>query len=592
MRKKLLHKGLTILLVFIAVFMSACGTPTQSPVSDAVSSDENLSADNTPKNAVTILYTNDVHAYIDNDSDKENPGISYAELAQMKKDLGENVLLVDAGDHIQGAVYGAMDQGQSVLEIMDGIYDLSAVGNHEFDYGIERMLSITANSKYPYISCNFVHKETEKTVLEPHIMMTVGNVKVGFVGITTPETLTSTAPSYFQNDKGEFIYDFLDGDKLYAAVQSSVDKLKAEGADCIIALGHVGVDGLSKMTSRKIIENVSGLNAFIDGHSHTEIQKETVTDKSGASVVLTQTGNYFSGIGKMTITEDGIETEIIKEYNGKDNATLTLKNEWVDDVSEMLGEKIGNLGAKLTINDAEGNRLVRVAGTNLGEFVADSYYYYVNFVAGIDCDVAIINGGGVRDNIEAGKVSYMDLKSVNPFGNMLCAVELTGAQILDALEWGARLTTGEAAKNEEGSFLHTAGLIYTVDSSVASTVRSDEQAIWVGAPTGEYRVRDVKIYDKEAKAYVDIDLEKTYCVAGANYTLTDCGGGFAMITGKVVKDYIVEDYMALAAYAIAFEDTDGDDLSDITTQNSPLRAYEGYGMNYEAPLGEQRVKVK
>ncbi len=543
------------------------------------------------KDSVNILYTNDIHAYLDNDSNEEESGLSYAQLAALKASLGPNTLLVDAGDHIQGSVYGAMDQGQSVLEIMDGIYDLATLGNHEFDYGTERTLSVVNNSKYPYISCNFVHKSSGETVLKPHIMLTVGNAKVGFVGITTPETLASTAPTYFQNDKGELIYDFLDGEALFNAVQSSVDALKKEGADYIIALGHVGVDSASKTTSRLIISNVSGLDAFIDGHSHTELN-ELVKDKSGEEVTLVQTGYYFSGIGKMTVSPDGVTAELIKSYDGKDEAVAAAKDSWVTAVGEMLGEKIAELPVKLSVSDDNGNRLVRVDGTNLGEFNADSYYYYVNFVAELDCDVAIVNGGGVRADIEAGEISYQSLKSVNPFGNLLCAVEVTGAQILDMLEWGARSTTGVAGECEEGAFLHTAGLTYTVDTSVKSTVQKDEQNIWTGAPSGEYRVRDVKVYDKAAKAYVDLELNKTYRLAGSNFTIVNKGDGFAMLDGKVIKDYIAEDYMTLAAYAIAFEDTDGDDLSDIASKNSPLGVLEGYEMNYEALGGANRVNVK
>ncbi len=571
MKKRLMRSLLFVLLASFLVLMSACDKQT-------------------PKDSVTILYTNDIHAYLNNDADGAS-GISYAELAQIKKDLGNNVLLVDAGDHVQGSVYGAMDMGHSVLEMMNGLYDLATIGNHEFDYGIDRALYLTSNSEYPYLCCNFVYSETGEPVLEPHNMMTVGNVKIGFVGIITPETLTSTAPSYFQNKNGEFIYNFLGSEALYEAVQASVDALIKDGADYVIALGHVGVDQLSAMTSRMIIENTEGLDAFIDGHSHTELEKELVLDKAGNEVVLTQTGYYFGSVGKMTLSENGIETELIKEYSTSDATLANAKNEWVGKVDEMLGEKIGTLATTLTVNDENGVRLVRVNATNLAEFVADSYYYYVNFEAGLDCDVAIINGGGVRADLEAGEVSYKDLMSVNPFGNMLCVVELTGQQILDMLEWGARMTMGIAGQYEEGSLLHTAGLKYTIDTSISSTVRQNEQGLWTGAPTGAYRVKNIQIYDKEAKAYVDIDLAATYSVAGTNYTLINQGGGFEMLGGKATKDYIVEDYMALAAYALAFDDTNGDDLSDIASENSPLCAYENYGINYEALMGEKRMNV-
>ncbi len=603
--RKILFKSLiAFILVLATLLTSACGIINLPNGDDRGDNGGNQGGENSndgnnagndgsqngsSENAVTILYTNDIHAYLNNDANEA--GMSYAELAKMKKDLGENVLLVDAGDHVQGSVYGAMDQGQSVLEIMGDIYDLATLGNHEFDYGIERTMSFTSSSKYPYISCNFVYKESGETVLEPHVMKTVGNIKVGFVGITTPETLTSTAPSYFQNEAGEFVYDFLDDEKLYNAVQVSIDALKNEGADYIIALGHVGVDALSEMTSRRIIENVSGLDAFIDGHSHTEIEKETVIDKSGRGVLLTQTGYYFGGVGKMTLSESGIDTEIVKTYETRDEAVFNLKNEWVNEVEQMLGEKIGTLGTELSVNDENGNRLVRTNGTAIGEFVADSYYYYVNFVTQIDCDVAIINGGGVRASIDAGDVSYMSLKSVNPFGNMICVIELTGQQILDMLEWASRITTGTAGQYEEGSFLHTAGLKYTVDTSVNSTVQKNEQDLWTGAPTGDYRVKNVMIYDKALKKYVDIDMTKTYRLAGTNYTLINHGGGFEMLDGNVIKDYIIEDYMALAAYAIAFDDVNEDGLSDISSENSPLRIYDGYGINYEVLEGDNRANV-
>ncbi len=572
MKKKILIFLLSCVLAVCSLVLPACGE------------------EQVEKNQVIILYTNDVHAYLDNDSEDEN-GLSYAHLANLKNNLGDNVLVVDAGDHIQGSVYGAMDQGESVLEIMNGIYDLATLGNHEFDYGVQRTLSLTNSSAYPYISCNFVHKASGETVLSPHALLKVGNVKVGFVGISTPETITSTAPSYFQNSEGEYIYDFLEGDRLYSAIQSSINTLNSEGADYVVALGHVGVDQLSKTTSRIIIENVSGLDAFIDGHSHTEVVEEIVKDKNNNDVVLTQTGNYFNGIGKMVLSDKGIETSLITQYSGQDQTVLNLKNEWVSEVDGMLGSKIATLSNKLTIEDENGDRLVRVNSTNLGDFVADSYYYYVNSVAGIDCDLAIINGGGVRATIQAGEVSYKDLKSVTPFGNMLCAVQLTGQQIIDMLEWGGRSTTGVAGQYEEGSFLHTAGLKYTIDTSITATVQMDDKEVWLGAPTGEYRVSDVKVYDKQSMSYVDLVLTKTYVVAGANFTLIDRGDGFEMINGITVSDFIVEDFMALATYAIAFEDTNGDNLSDVCTANSPLNIYQNFGINYEEITGANRILI-
>ncbi len=599
-QNKLGKMTLAFVLASILMVVTACGKPSAEVSSVEVASTEVASTEvATPetqvaeqqKEPVYILYTNDVHGYIDNDSSEEG-GLSYAYLAGLKEELGENTLVVDAGDHIQGSIYGAMDQGESVLEMMDEVYDVATMGNHEFDYGIDRALSVVSHSKYPYISCNFVQKETGEPVVEPYVMREVGDVKIGFVGISTPETFRSTSITYFEDENGNLIYDFLDGEKLYGAVQNSVDALEADGADYVIAVGHLGVDEASELTSRDVISHVEGLDVFIDGHSHTEMEKELVKDKDGEEVILTQTGNYFNSIGKLTIEEDGITTELIKAYDKPDEEVTKQKNEWVQKVDEMLEQKIGVLDTAFLADDSEGNRLVRVKATSIGEFIADGYYYYMNQIAGVDCDVAIINGGGIRAGIDAGEVSYKSLKMVNPFGNMLCAVELTGQQILDMLEWGSRSTMGVAGEHEEGAFLQTAGLTYVVDTSVVSTVQQNDQEQWNGAPTGAYRVKDVKIYDKTTKTYEDIDLTKTYCVAGANYILVNRGDGFEMVGGEVIQNYIVEDDIALSEYVMAFTDVDKDGLADIASDNSPLCAYAGYEMDYEKAEGANRSDVR
>ena len=543
------------------------------------------------KDTVTILYTNDVHAYIDNDAGGTADGLTYATLSQLKNDLaekGENVLLVDAGDHIQGSVYGAMDEGATVLSLMNGLYDLATIGNHEFDYGVSRMLSLTESADFPYISCNFVETATGKTVLPAYEILSAGNCKIAFVGITTPETIQNTAPVYFQDENGNFLYDVLEGEALYRAVEDAVRRAEAEGADYVIALAHLGVEEASTYSAYTVIQNTSGLDAMIDGHSHTEMEKETVKDKNGKDVLLTQTGCYLNAIGKMTISPDGIDTVLIKSYEG---AREEIKNEWVSSVDALLGETIGTLYTPLVTHDEEGKRLVRVTETNLGNFTADGYYYYINEADGVGCDIAFVNGGGLRAAVEAGSISYKDMKSVNPFGNVLCVVSLTGQDILNALEWGSRDTTGVAGENENGAFLHAAGLIYTVDTTVPSTVEADSNEMFLGAPTGAYRVKDVKVYDKATKTYLPLDLAKTYRVGGANFTIRQGGDGFTMLNGALVKDYIAEDYLALSSYVKAFRDTTGDGIADLLTENSPLYAYTGFGLQYENKYGADRITV-
>ncbi|MCD7768367.1 MAG: 5'-nucleotidase C-terminal domain-containing protein, partial [Oscillospiraceae bacterium] len=335
------------------------------------------------------------------------------------------------------------------------------------------------------------------------------------------------------------------------------------------------------------------LAAYIDGHSHSPVAMEIVADKDGNEVVLTQTGSYFAALGQMEILSDGTITSELLDADDladiePDSTVAAIENAWIDAVDAQLGEKIADSEINFTIYDADGNRAIRKMETNLGDFNADAYYWYINEKEGLDCDLAIMNGGGIRASVDAGDWTYLTCKTVNTFGNVLCLVEVSGQDILDALEFGVRyITVGES-----GGFLHVAGLRYEIDTSVESTVQEDELGVWVGGPTGEYRVKNVQVYNRETGAYEALDTGKTYRVAGTNYTLRNCGDGFDMFGDTVlVKDYISEDYLALADYAMAFADTDGDGYAEISTENCPLAAYEGYLLDYETSTGAGRITV-
>lgn len=518
---------------------------------------------------ITVFYTNDVHTYIDNGVDDEN-GITYSRVAALK-DSVPGALLVDAGDHIQGTAYGSMDKGTTMTKLMNATgYDVATLGNHEFDYGMDGCLSTVTVAEFPYVSCNFVHEEdgvTGETVLEPYVIVETGEGKLAFVGITTPESFTSSTPAYFQDENGNYIYGILggdDGSDLYTAVQNAINEAKEAGAEYVIALGHLGVDlSSSPWTSRDVIANTTGLNAFIDGHSHTTVEMEKVTDKDGNTVVLTQTGSYLNAVGKLTITVDGeVETTLL---SGEDLATLTpdrdvqaIEDAWIDEIDEKLGVVIGTVDVVLDNYDADGNRLVRRMETNTGDFVADALYDLFDSM-GMDVDVAIMNGGGIRNAAITGEITYRTCKEIHTFGNVACLQMVTGQQILDALEWGAKdLSADEPVEN--GGFLQVSGLLYTIDPTVPCTVQKDEKGIWAGSPTGAYRVQNVQIWDKETGAYVPLDVNATYNLAGHNYTLRDLGDGFAMFDGAVnVLDYVAEDYMVLANYIQSFpvEETTG-----------------------------------
>ena len=545
---------------------------------------------------VTILYTNDVHTYIDNKSPKP----TYAAIAALKKsieDTGRDVLLVDAGDHIQGTAYGSMDDGATIIELMNEAgYDLATPGNHEFDYGMARAKAVIQEADFPYVSCNWVDLRTGFNVLPSVKFFFVGGRKIAFVGVTTPETFTKSTPAYFMNDaQTRYIYDILggeDGQKLYDAVQKAIDKAEFWGADTIIGLGHLGVDpSSSPWTSEEVIAHTHGFTAFIDGHSHTVMANKQVTDASGKAVTLTQTGSYFKNIGKMTVGADGtITTELIDTYEGLDAAVAATASNWISAVDDMLGEQIAVTDINFYISDpATGKRRIRSGETNLGDFVADGIYTYFNEIEELHCDIAIMNGGGIRTDVEAGPWSFKTCKTVSPFGNVACLMSVTGQQIQDALEFGARFAGAEGKEN--GGFLQVAGARYTIHPMIPNTVQTNDKNVWTGSAATP-RVSNVEIYDKTTGTYQPLDPNATYALAGMNYTLRNLGDGFAMFDGAtLIKDYVSEDYLVMSSYAAMFGGVDANGLPHLASANSPLADYPGYLLNYEDPYGAGRIQM-
>ena len=548
------------------------------------------------KSDVTILYTNDVHTYID----KQSPKLTYAAIADLKQsyqNAGKDVLLVDAGDHVQGTAYGSMDEGASIIKLMNAAgYDVATPGNHEFDYGMDRAKAIMKEADFPYLSCNWVDLRTTLRVLPSVKVFVRGGRRIAFVGVTTPETFTKSTPAYFM-DKAQrkYIYDIQggeDGKKLYDAVQKAIDKAKLL-ADVVIGLGHLGVDpSSSPWTSEEVIAHTSGFDAFIDGHSHTVMENKQVQDASGKAVTLTQTGSYFANVGEMTIAADGtITTKLIPTHEGMDAGIAAMQTGWVNTVDDMLGEKIAVGDSDFYVSDpATGKRRIRSAETNLGDFVADGIYTYFNEVEKLHCDVAIMNGGGIRADVPAGDWTFKTCKQVSPFGNVACLMSVTGKQIQDALEFAARFA-GEGGK-ENGGFLQVAGATYEIHTDIPNTVQTDEKNVWIGSATGTPRVQNVKIYDKASGSYLPLDPGATYALAGMNYTLRNLGDGFAMFDGaELIKDYVSEDYLVMATYAMTFDGADAAGLPHLSSANSPLAAYPGYLLNYEQPYGAGRITI-
>ncbi len=535
------------------------------------------------KDEIVVFYTNDIHTYIDGD-------ISYSKLATLKAQY-KNSLLLDAGDHVQGTAYGSMDKGLTMVELMNAVgYDAATLGNHEFDYGMTGCLENIERAEYTYLSCNFYHEKdgvAGDTVLDAYRVFEVGGVKIAVIGITTPESIKSSTPAYFQDENGDYIYGIAggdDGSELYNAVQDAIDAASDE-ADVVIALGHLGDDLASApWRSEDVIANTSGLDAFIDGHSHSTVPMKQVSDKDGNTVVLTQTGEYFGAVGKMTISENEIKTELLAAESFSDitpdEQIKSLEDRWISEIEEKLGEVIGSSDVTFDNYDSEGNRLVRKQETNTGDFAADALYYLFDNM-GMDVDVAFMNGGGIRNKSITGDITYRTCKEIHTFGNVACLQTVSGQQILDALEWGAR----DVGVDESGGFLHVSGLTYQIDTSISDTTQKDDKGIWIGAPTGKYRVHDVKIYNKETGEWDDLDLEASYNLAGYNYTLRDLGDGYAMFAGSTnVLDYVMEDYMALANYIKGFEN------GSVGANNSPLaKKYKNLKLDYGSVNGSGRI---
>ncbi|MGN0691156.1 MAG: bifunctional metallophosphatase/5'-nucleotidase [Oscillospiraceae bacterium] len=521
---------------------------------------------------IVILHTNDVHCGVYAD----DYTLGAADLAAYKARLeseGYEVILADAGDFIQGGVIGTLSEGKYPLQIMNKLgYDAAIPGNHEFDYGMDTFFMLTENADFPYLSANFTDLETGEKPFDGYTIIETDEAKIGFVGVTTPETPTSSRPTYFMNDKGEYVYGFCgggDGSELYAAVQEAVGGALSDGADYIVVLGHMG-DYVydERWSSKAVIENVSGIDVFIDGHSHSVIENEKVTDKDGDSVVLASTGTKLENIGAVTITDEGIVSELI----GKDEFTLTTDEssdeykaytEMTDfiagidsEYAELATTVVAKTAVDLTINDPDtGERAVRNSETNMGDLCADAY----RIKAG--ADIGFINGGGVRSDIAAGDITYGDIINVQPFGNTLCVVEVSGQQILDCLEKGAVYYP-----EENGGFMQVSGLTYEIHSYIPSSVKTDDDGNFISVD-GEYRVKNVMVNGEP------LDLAKTYTLASHNYMLLSCGDGMTMFKdcNVVAREIMIDNQMLIEYIA--------DDLGGTV------------GEEYSAPKGSGRITI-
>ena len=485
---------------------------------------------------IIILHTNDIHCGIlDN--------VGFPHLSQYKKDLqkaGHKVLLVDAGDCVQGAPIGKLSKGESVVRIMNAVkYDFLIPGNHEYDYGMDQFFKLAKMQKSKYHSCNFIDLRTNTLPLAPSKIIKIGGKTLGFVGVTTPQTLNTSTPKFFQDDKGNYIYGFFEddtGEKLYAQIQKTVDQVRKDGAEYVFIVGHLGMDGsIPRWASPAIAQNTRGIDAIIDGHSHEKYAVRSEKNLDGKDVLITPLETNLKD------TDKKIEKLIAKE-NKKFEPIL----------NQPVGETAFDIRSD---NPADKVRRVRNGETNMGDFVADAYKNV------LDTDVAIVNGGSLRNNIKAGVITYAGLLEAFPFGNMCAAVECSGQILLDALEFGA-----SNYPEERGNFMQVSGITYTIDSRIPSSVKLDDKGNFVGV-TGEYRVKDVMVNGKP------LDLKANYTVGGSNYVLKNGGDGNVMFKDcKLLQDGQISDVDAIMEYVQNY-------------LNAKIPA------EYEAWDGQKRIKI-
>ena len=514
-----------LLLPAVVYGAAASGSSTGEPA--AAAEDSQAQDENEDKKDIMILYTSDIHCGIDE-------GFGYAGLEQILKyeqEKGYEVILVDDGDNIQGDPLGLLTKGDALIDLMNKMgYSVAIPGNHEFDYGVDNFLSLAEKAQFKYISCNFQYKG--ENVFDPYVIREIGGRKIGFVGVTTPTTITASKPTLFEDENGEFVYSFLQdetGEGVYNAVQSAVDNARKEGAEYVIVLGHLGNEEQCRpWTYADVISHTNGIDAFLDGHSH-DTDQVIMKNKDGKEVPRSACGTKMQHIGWCRIPAEGEVTAGIYSWTLDDSApeVLGIENEMSTAVKEARGSISKLLEGKIAVSEQEMTiydpvavdpewgkvRMIRRAETNLGDLCTDAY----RFVTG--ADIALLGGGGIRVSIPAGDVTMKNMYEVFPFGNEICVVQATGQQILDALEWGAAAVPGES-----GGFMQVSGLSYEIHTYIDSTCTKDVNGMFTGV-AGERRVRNVKVNG------TPIDPDALYNVAGNDYWFLNGGDGQTAFNG-------------------------------------------------------------
>ena len=509
------------------------------------------------KDDIVIIHTNDVHCGVQD-------AIGYDGLMLYKKYLltkYNNVILVDAGDHIQGGTIGVISNGLAIIDIMNKIgYDVVTLGNHEFDYGIDELKDCAKRLDSGYISINYCFHKNKTAIYPTYKIIEKGNKKIAFIGVTTPESITKTNLITLKDENGEIIYDFLNDNhnkKLYEKIQQNIDKVRSEGADFVIIMAHMGIGGDSKEedTSAYLLKNLKNVDALIDGHTHL-LYNQTTPDKTGKKIPFAQTGTKLNNIGVFILHTDGTIThenissvpfDEVLEYdslkvtrNGNDIWVDKEMNQYIkdkfDSFSDILNEVIGKTDFNLNIyelgsTDRDSNKQIsRISENNLCNLVSDA----MRFLG--EADITIMNAGTIHADINIGDITYQKVINTMPYSNDILVKEITGQTILDALEFGVRLFPEPFS-----GFPQVSGITYNVDTSIKSSVIAANGQTFVRVG-GKRRVYNVKVNGEQ------LDLLKKYTIA-SNSFLFEVGDGYSMFTGaKTIKTAIGIDNEILLKY--------------------------------------------
>ena len=421
---------------------------------------------------IVILHTNDVHGGI----------AGYAKLAAVKESYtasGAYTLLVDAGDYIQGDPTVSASQGKTAIELMNSTgYDAATVGNHEFDYGYANLKTISAQANFPILAANVQYNGA--TAFDSHTIFTAANgKKIGVFGLETPETATKAHPAKIQG------VTFVGGQDMMKLAQTEVDTLKAAGCDYVICLGHLGIDAESTGNrSIDVLNAVTGIDVFIDGHSHSTLEQiKAATNGTGkvGNAYLTSTGTKLANVGVVDIAPDGTITTSNVPLD-----TLTAENADTAAVIQRIQQQIdADYGAVFAQSEVQLNgekAQVRTGETNLGDLITDAMLWQAGTL-GEKVDAAVNNGGGIRASLSVGGLTKKDINTVLPFGNTLYLVKLTGAQLLEALE-ASTCSLPESI----GAFPQVSGIEYTVNTGAKFSSTENYPGSTYGKPNAVNRV--------------------------------------------------------------------------------------------------------